>query len=426
MLTIEEAKEEVKGYKGISIHGKAIRLSFMYLGKRYLETLKNVSLTKNNIKAAFQKRIVICHAIEFGKFDYSSIFPNSKTALALISSGVGDQAIPLNVFLDKFLADSKVNNRPMTHQHNTCRTDKYIRPALGVRCMTKIKVSDIKQLINTNLVHLSNKTICEVLTPLRAAFRYAIEDELLTVNPMLLVKNPKKEHTDNADPFTQKEISKILETNTKRLIERDALAFACWTGLRPSELLAISRCDVDLENRKLYVKRSVVKGIFASTKTDGSDRCIDLLDDAFEIISNLIQRTEHLRTFKVKVLQSNNRLVDERSLQFIFTSSKSKDYWSDSSTFNKMFVKPHCQASGVRYRGIGQARHTYGSQLVTAGVNLNWIAKQMGHSTIKMLEKHYGRWMESEVPDMAAQVSRKLKQKTFNDPREIQTKKELK
>jgi site-specific recombinase XerD len=53
-------------------------------------------------------------------------------------------------------------------------------------------------------VHLSNKTICEVLIPLRAAFRYAIEDGLLTDNPMQMVKNPKKEHTDNADPFTKK------------------------------------------------------------------------------------------------------------------------------------------------------------------------------------------------------------------------------
>ncbi|NQZ90357.1 MAG: tyrosine-type recombinase/integrase [Colwellia sp.] len=92
--------------------------------------------------------------------------------------------------------------------------------------------------------------------------------------------------------YTERNIE-ILETNTERLIERDALAFACWTGLRPSELLAISRCDVDLESKKLYVKRSVVKGVFASTKNDGSDRCIDLLDDAFEIISNLIQRTKN-------------------------------------------------------------------------------------------------------------------------------------
>ncbi|WP_042149638.1 MULTISPECIES: tyrosine-type recombinase/integrase [unclassified Pseudoalteromonas] len=83
-----------------------------------------------------------------------------------------------------------------------------------------------------------------------------------------------------------------------------------------------------------------------------------------------------------------------------------------------MFVKPHCKAAGVRYRPIGQARHTYGSQLITAGIPLNWISKQMGHSSIKMLEKHYGRWMESEIPDMAAQVSKKLKkkQKSDNDP----------
>ncbi|NQZ90358.1 MAG: DUF3596 domain-containing protein [Colwellia sp.] len=209
MLSIDEAKIVTGKFKGVTIHGKSIRLSFMYKGKRCTETLKNVELTKNNIKSAANKRMAILHNIEIGKFSYITTFPNSKTSLAIISSGVSDQTIPLNIYLDKFLADSKVNNRPMTHQHNTCRTDKYIRPALGVRCMTKIKVSDIKQLINTNLMHLSNKTICEVLTPLRAAFRYAIEDELLTVNPMNMVKNPKKEHTDNADPFTQKEISKF-------------------------------------------------------------------------------------------------------------------------------------------------------------------------------------------------------------------------
>lgn len=28
-----------------------------------------------------------------------------------------------------------------------------------------------------------------------------------------------------------------------------------------------------------------------------------------------------------------------------------------------------------------------------------------------MLEKHYGRWMESEIPNMAKQVSNKLRDK---------------
>jgi integrase len=31
--------------------------------------------------------------------------------------------------------------------------------------------------------------------------------------------------------------------------------------------------------------------------------------------------------------------------------------------------------------------------------------RQMGHTTIKMLEQHYGRWMSEEMPDMADKVS---------------------
>ena len=421
MLSIEDAKIKAQKYVGISIHGKSIRMMFMFQGKRCLETLKNVPLTKTNILAANNKRIAICHDIEMGKFDYLSTFPNSKTALELMKKENHNETIKLNVFLDRFFTDSKVNNRPMTHQNNTYRTDNYIRPSLGDLCIKKIKVSEIKQWINTDLAHLANKTICEVLTPLRAAFRLAQEDELIETNPMDLIKNPKKELKDNADPFTRSEIEKIIATDSERSIEKDALVFAIWTGLRPSELLAVSFCDIDFEKRKLYVKRSVVRGVFASTKTEGSYRCIDLLDDAYEILLGIKQRTEHLKFFKVSILQTNNRLVDEKELQFIFTSTKSKRFWGDSDTFNRMFVKPHFLASGVRYRGIGQARHTYGSQLITANVNLNWIAKQMGHKSIKMLEKHYGRWMESEIPDMAAQVSKKLKKKITKDPTKIQS-----
>ncbi len=410
MLSISEAKTVASLYKGVNIHGKAIRLSFMYLGKRRLETLKNVALTKANIKAAYNMRASICHEIEMGKFDYIATFPNSKTAIALINEQNADKVLPLNVFLDKYEQHSKVNNRPMTHKCSKYRIDNYIKPAFGNRCITTIKVSEIKGWINNDLSHLSNKSICEVLIPLRAAFRYALDDELIQKTPMDLIVNPKKEYSDNADPFTRDEINKLTATETKRSLERDTLLFAIWTGVRPSELLAIAISDIDIKKKKLYIKRSIVRGNFASTKTDGSYRCIDLLDDAFNIIKKIIDNTKQFRKFRVNVLQPNNRLSDEEELQFIFTSSISGKFWSDSESFNKMFVKPHCKAAGVRYRGIGQARHTYGSQLITAGINLNWIAKQMGHKSIKMLEKHYGRWMESEVPNMAARVSEELKQ----------------
>jgi integrase len=100
MLSIDKAKEEAKLYTGVGIHGSSIRLNFTYQGKRCLETLKNIPLTKNNIKAAGNKRMAICHDIENGKFDYVITFPNSKTALKLINNNDKTKSIPLNVFLD--------------------------------------------------------------------------------------------------------------------------------------------------------------------------------------------------------------------------------------------------------------------------------------------------------------------------------------
>lgn len=407
MLSIEEAKSEVTQFSGISIHGKSIRISFMYQGKRRLETLKNVALTKSNIKGAYIKRMSICHDIELGKFDYAAAFPNSKVVLKDTSRL--KNKLPVNMFLDKYSSHSRVNNRQMTHRNNEYRINNYIRPKFGHRCITTIKVSEIKEWINTELSHLANKTISEVLTPLRSAFKYALDDELIRKNPLDLINNPKRENKDSADPFSREEIKKISSFETNYNNEKVALLFAIWTGLRPSELLALSICDIDLDNKKLYVRRSVVRGIFASTKTSSSYRCIDLIDEAYEIIRQLVQTQKEFKSSKVAILQPNNRLSDVHELQFIFTSSKSNKIWSGSESFNKEFVKPHCESAGVRYRGIGQARHTYGSQLITAGINLNWIAKQMGHTSIKMLEKHYGRWMESEVPNMASQVSNKLK-----------------
>jgi integrase len=44
--------------------------------------------------------------------------------------------------------------------------------------------------------------------------------------------------------------------------------------------------------------------------------------------------------------------------------------------------------------------------LITAGVAERWLAKQMGHTSIAMLEKHYGRWVDAEMPNMVADVSK--------------------
>ena len=75
----------------------------------------------------------------------------------------------------------------------------------------------------------------------------------------------------------------------------------------------------------------------------------------------------------------------------------------------------------MRYRPAGQARHTFASQLLTAGINERWIATQMGHTSLKMIEKHYGRWMEQEAPDMSQRVEKALGLEQQQEDETLQT-----
>ena len=55
----------------------------------------------------------------------------------------------------------------------------------------------------------------------------------------------------------------------------------------------------------------------------------------------------------------------------------------------------------VRRAKIGHVRpkdlrDTFASQLLTAGIQLGYISKQLGHASLAVTERHYARWIEHE------------------------------
>jgi integrase len=65
---------------------------------------------------------------------------------------------------------------------------------------------------------------------------------------------------------------------------------------------------------------------------------------------------------------------------------------------------------GVRYRGPGQCRHTYASQMLTTGVaSIDWIAEQMGHTNGNIIRQHYGTWINEDGPDVVGMLQLALK-----------------
>ena len=403
---LAELAEYCKQFPGVSIHGNCIRLSFYYRSVRCLESLTGVKVTKANVKFADNKRRAILHEIATDKFDYRQHFPNSKRANLFSKSVV----IPkMGELLDNFLELSLSKDRLSTYRAHKYRVDNHIRPRFNNHRINEVTQSEIKKWLVIELSGLANKTINEILIPLRACFASAQADRLIDFNPMDHIKNLKRAKSTNADPFTRAQIDKISSIETYRQSELNAFVFACWTGVRISELLALSWSDIDLDARQVTIKRGIVRGDWAATKNDGSNRTIDLLDNAYNALLDQRAISQMLPPIMINVTQSDNRTMIQEELGVVFINSHTGKFWSDSESFNKGFFKPHLAKAKIRHRGANQARHTFASQLLTAGINERWIAKQMGHTSIAMLEKHYGKWMSEEIPDMANRVSEILK-----------------
>ena len=55
-----------------------------------------------------------------------------------------------------------------------------------------------------------------------------------------------------------------------------------------------------------------------------------------------------------------------------------------------------CEAAGIGRRDPKDLRDSYASHLLTVGVNLAYIAEQLGHANVAITARHYGRWVAQD------------------------------
>ena len=144
------------------------------------------------------------------------------------------------------------------------------------------------------------------------------------------------------------------------------VVFAAATGLRPSELFALERRDVDLRNGVVYVRRAYANGRLKHTKTRLSNRAVPL--QAIALVA-----LEPLPVSASPLLFPNARggYIDFRS-------------------FGRRHWKPAQAAAGIEpLRDLYDLRHTYATFALRAGVSVFAVSRFIG-SSIAMIDRHYG------------------------------------
>ncbi|EPN4105137.1 DUF3596 domain-containing protein [Enterobacter hormaechei] len=372
-------KESPKLPRGVTIrkhrNGETINITFTYKGVKCREPLSNLDVTQKNIKYAERTLGEIYNNIERGTFVYAEYFPRS-TRLKIFGNAAAGKTVKM--YLDEYLVICETRKL----SPSTIGGYKKCRSALSSLHMfpaSELTPAALKTWIQSQKTTL--KTIRNQLSFLRSALDEAVTDGVLQINPVSLVtasryQSDKSEAESSyvVDPLSPAEVDALLSAAGNKQWE-NLFRFAIQTGLRSSELCALRWRDIDFVSRTAHVQNASVVGVIKGTKTKAGTRKVELTEEALKALAS-----QKLFTFMKG--------------ETIFEDPKSNKPWASADAIRKKAWVPILRKAGIRYRNPYQTRHTFATSHISKGVNLFWLAGQMGHKGPEMLFRHYGTYLK--------------------------------
>jgi len=310
--------------------------------------------TKGN-HAKLKKRLDKIEAeITLGQFVYSNYFPNSaqvdKFDKIASKKQEGDvSATPLfKDFAQEWYEEMQVS-------HITKADILKFRASLA-----KVERKDVKTLSAEYI----NKYMKILRTPVcEAADLFNFTSPFRGVKPL---KKPKL----HIEPFTLNEVNQILATVRDDFKAYYTIRF--FTGMRTAEIDGLKWKYVDFERRQILIRETIVKGRLEYTKTDGSQREIEMSQPVFDALHQQWQATG-----------------GKHEYVFVNNAGHPLEY----NNVSRRIWHPLLRFLNLQSRKAYQTRHTAATLWLVSGENPEWIARQMGHTTTEMLFRTYSRYV---------------------------------
>ena len=202
---------------------------------------------------------------------------------------------------------------------------------------------------------LSQSTLHKVRTLAVMLSDHAMKDDVINKNYAAMVEMPKFEKAKK-ERFTSFEVKKIEDAATKNIPWVDTILIMIYTGFRISEMLGITRFNVDLD-------RQLVVG---GAKTEaGKDRIVPIHPKILKHI-----RTWYRKGGEALICRENGKKM-------------SANYYRRNYYYHAL------DAAGVRRLVPHACRHTFGSMAAEAGVDPLYIQKLIGHTDYAFTANEY-------------------------------------
>lgn len=269
----------------------------------------------------------------------------------------------VELFLDQYTATGR-------------RADRWMRDMLAYSLKTfgTVPVRELlPETIGRWIKHLpvSAKTKQHALAAMRQVLRAAVTWGYLPINPArpAAVKSPPSQQPDIVPFESWDEVYAVARAAGHY---GPLVVFACATGLRPEEWSALQWRDIDRVTRRCAVRRTYANGELRSEgKREASLRTVMLADIALEALDELPQPL--------------------RPDQLVFPAVEGGHI--SLSNWRRRVWYPAVERAGLERRPLYQMRHTFATLALAAGMPIDFVSRQMGHTDIRTTLRFYARYI---------------------------------
>lgn len=218
---------------------------------------------------------------------------------------------------------------------------EFYKEDIKIKKVTSDQIEKFKQYLLSKISQNSTKIY---LTTLKAVFNYALKKEYLTKNPFNKVDNIKTAETIR-EYLTTDEIKAIEQINTRATETKRAFLFACYTGLRFSDIKNLKHEDIKDDIIQVKMK-----------KTSSFIRIpLNIQSKKYLYLNNNILPLQQTNVFNLPSISSC-----EKALKILFKNAGIKK--------NKI--------------SFHLSRHTFATLSLNLGIDIYTVSKLLGHKDL--------------------------------------------
>ena len=267
---------------------------------------------------------------------------------------------------NKWLNLYKIDIQDTTKRDYESKLRLHVFPFIGKMKLEKIKQIDIVNIIQIMDSKGITKTKNEVLILIKDILDKAIDNDLIYKNVAKTIKI--KKHKSKEKEIIPADVIDCLKKHSKNNENAFMMIFLIYTGLRRGEITALTKKDIDFENRTIKIDKAA--------KFPHNQPVIKLT------------KNEEIRYVPIfNVLFEQLKSFSENKDNYMFTTIEGKPMTSTClkrkiESVNKLLNKELKRKCSIT---LHQTRHTFVSILYNADVDIKQAQKWSGHKDIRVL-----------------------------------------